>query len=213
MPGAFVIDREMALMKALWNVFPSAIILLYIWHIDTNVVAKCKPHFTVRDVEEWKALAKGCRSVGCVSFLISIMFVHVHSYPNLFLLYKWFTRTRSRSSQKIGKFSNWHSSNATWNMRSILPRRRLIPTRRSVVRAWTNLIKPFGDTITSHGKGAHNIVKEFVASRMEKSVWMLRTYCSVNRKLSDRIHHRTGEAANENLAIHAADPAWWHFIK
>uniref|UniRef100_M4B3S8 Uncharacterized protein n=1 Tax=Hyaloperonospora arabidopsidis (strain Emoy2) TaxID=559515 RepID=M4B3S8_HYAAE len=64
----------MALMKALWIVFPSAIILLYIWHIDANVVAKCKPHFTVRDVEEWKALAKGCRSVGKLgSFLTDIV--------------------------------------------------------------------------------------------------------------------------------------------
>ena len=47
---------------------PSATILLCIWHIEKNVVAKCKPNFTGRDVDEWKAFAKDWRSVRCLYF-------------------------------------------------------------------------------------------------------------------------------------------------
>ena len=45
----------------------SATILLCFWHIEKKVVAKFKPHFTGRDVEEWKALAKDWRSVRYLS--------------------------------------------------------------------------------------------------------------------------------------------------
>ena len=56
------------------------------------------------------------------------MFIHVLIYS---LLYRWFTRKGSRSSQKSRKFSNWHGPNATWNLWSVLARRRSIPTKRS----------------------------------------------------------------------------------
>ena len=39
--------------------------------------------------------------------------------------------------------------------------------KEKFVRAWTNLIPHFGHIVTSRGEGAHNVVKEFIASSME----------------------------------------------
>nr|CCA22462.1 hypothetical protein CHGG_03237 [Albugo laibachii Nc14] len=63
LPKVFVIDRELALMDALQITFPSASILLCIWHIEKNVVAKCKPQFAGKNNEEWKAFSDGWRTV------------------------------------------------------------------------------------------------------------------------------------------------------
>ena len=65
LPKVFIIDRELAHMDALQIKFPSASILLCIWHIEKNVVAKCKPHPAGKNNEEWKAFSKGWRTVMC----------------------------------------------------------------------------------------------------------------------------------------------------
>ncbi|XP_077215582.1 protein FAR1-RELATED SEQUENCE 5-like [Tasmannia lanceolata] len=48
----FVTDRELALMKAIEIVFPTAINLLCVWHIDKNILSKCKRHF--QDGDNWE---------------------------------------------------------------------------------------------------------------------------------------------------------------
>ena len=40
-----VIVTDMALMKAIKVVFPNASNLLCVWHIEKNIVSKCKSHF------------------------------------------------------------------------------------------------------------------------------------------------------------------------
>ena len=41
------------------------------------------------------------------------------------------------------------------------------PHEEKFVRTWTNLIYHFSHTVTSRGEGAHNVLKEFIASSME----------------------------------------------
>ena len=41
------------------------------------------------------------------------------------------------------------------------------PHKEKFVPAWTNLIRHFGHTVTSRGEGAHNVVKDSIASSME----------------------------------------------
>jgi len=50
-PKVLLTDRELALIHALEASFPEAHNLLCVWHIEKNVLAKCKPHF--RTEEEW----------------------------------------------------------------------------------------------------------------------------------------------------------------
>ncbi|XP_023745850.1 uncharacterized protein LOC111894016 [Lactuca sativa] len=44
-PSVIMSDRELALMNAINMVFPNTTNLLYIWHIEKNVLAYCKKHF------------------------------------------------------------------------------------------------------------------------------------------------------------------------
>ena len=50
-PTVVATDREMALMNALRNVFHSTKNILCRWHIQKNVLAKCKKKFT--DQKQW----------------------------------------------------------------------------------------------------------------------------------------------------------------
>jgi len=52
----FVTDRELALISAIAESFPSAHHLLCIWHVNKNVLAKCKPKF--QTAEEFEAFNK-----------------------------------------------------------------------------------------------------------------------------------------------------------
>lgn len=45
LPSVVMTDRELALMNAIRNVFPAAHSLLCQWHIQKNILAKCKRHF------------------------------------------------------------------------------------------------------------------------------------------------------------------------
>ena len=50
-PKTFVSDRELALMKALEDVFPEAHHILCSWDVNMNVSAQTKKHFTI--LEDW----------------------------------------------------------------------------------------------------------------------------------------------------------------
>ncbi|CAH1770883.1 10294_t:CDS:1, partial [Entrophospora sp. SA101] len=60
-PKVIVTDRELALMNAIGRIFPGAHHLLCIWHINKNILAKCKRHFATEEdwtefIELWKAV-------------------------------------------------------------------------------------------------------------------------------------------------------------
>ena len=44
-PSVIVSDRELALMNAIKVVFPRAVNFLCVWHIEKNILAKCKGYF------------------------------------------------------------------------------------------------------------------------------------------------------------------------
>ncbi|KAI0997340.1 hypothetical protein K3495_g10848 [Podosphaera aphanis] len=50
-PTCFVFDRELSLMKALDQRFPHCDHILYVWHVNMNVVAKTKKYFQFQ--EDW----------------------------------------------------------------------------------------------------------------------------------------------------------------
>jgi hypothetical protein len=48
-PKCFVTDRELALMNTLDRTYPSSDHILCRWHVNMNVVAKCKKHFKTKE--------------------------------------------------------------------------------------------------------------------------------------------------------------------
>lgn len=55
-PSVIVTDRELALMKAIDKIFPKSKHLLCIWHINKNILAKCKSLFESKD--KWDQFMK-----------------------------------------------------------------------------------------------------------------------------------------------------------
>ena len=49
LPDVIVTDRELSLMKAISIVFPGATHLLCKWHINRNVLARCKKLFEMKE--------------------------------------------------------------------------------------------------------------------------------------------------------------------
>ncbi|CAG8768418.1 23976_t:CDS:2 [Cetraspora pellucida] len=60
-PKVIVTDRELALMHALEHTFPDSKNLLCIWHIEKNILTKCKSHFCTE--EEWVAFLQCWTSI------------------------------------------------------------------------------------------------------------------------------------------------------
>ncbi|KAK1380081.1 hypothetical protein POM88_026825 [Heracleum sosnowskyi] len=60
-PLAIVTDRELALMNAIKEVFPNTSHLLCVWHIEKNLLAKCKKKFKTK--EEWDEFITSWTSV------------------------------------------------------------------------------------------------------------------------------------------------------
>ena len=60
-PGCFVSDRELALINALEHTFPLVPHILCRWHVNMNVVAKTKRHFTI--LEDWEEFFEAWLSV------------------------------------------------------------------------------------------------------------------------------------------------------
>ena len=50
-PLVIISDGQLALMNAIHIVFPKTPNLLCLWHIEKNILAKCKPHF--REEVDW----------------------------------------------------------------------------------------------------------------------------------------------------------------
>ena len=51
LPNVIILDRELSLMNAIATIFPQATSLLCRWHINKNVLAKCKKLFEKK--EKW----------------------------------------------------------------------------------------------------------------------------------------------------------------
>ena len=79
-PEVIISDWDLALSKALKKTFPSSSHLLCIWHINKNVVAKCKKHFTSGD--SWNAFYSKWQSlVESETESVSLIFEYIFHQP------------------------------------------------------------------------------------------------------------------------------------
>jgi hypothetical protein len=60
-PVTLVTDRDLSLMGAIRDVFPRAKLILCLWHVEKNVLARCKRFF--RDAETWQGFFRAWRDL------------------------------------------------------------------------------------------------------------------------------------------------------
>jgi hypothetical protein len=124
-PSVIVSDRELALMKAIKLVFPRTVNLLCVWHIEKNILSKCKPHF--KEEEDWTAFLNDWTTV--------INSTSVSEYHEML---QFFETQYKEKEFVINYIKN------TWLL-----------LKEQFVSAWTEMHTHFGNLVTSRAEGAH----------------------------------------------------------
>ena len=166
-----VTDRERALLTAIGNVFPDARNLLCIWHINKNVLAKCKPLFS--DGARFDAFMASWNAV-------------VYSETAAEYEEQWRTlREDFASCQRAIRYLE-----EQW-----------CPYKERFVHAWTNEHFHMGTTVTSRIEGSHAVLKDSIKAstvdlydmfhRIESAVQLQerQIYAEIQHQRS-HIHHR-----------------------
>ncbi|XP_077214390.1 protein FAR1-RELATED SEQUENCE 5-like [Tasmannia lanceolata] len=131
-PTVIVTDRELALMGAIKIVFPGAMNLLCVWHIEKNILSKCKCHF--QDEDDWH------RFFSTWSTLIES--------PTEMAYHKAWQDFNDEFEEK-GIALNYIFN--TW-----------LSFKERFIKAWTEKYLHFGNRVTSRAEGAHSNLKIYL---------------------------------------------------
>ncbi|GJR30188.1 PKS-NRPS hybrid synthetase [Tanacetum coccineum] len=131
-PYVIITDRELALINAIKDVFPSATSLLCVWHINKNVFSNCKTHFVIAEefdifMEDWNNLVYSTSEAA-----------YVKSLAEFELLYN--------DKKDVIKYIR-----DTWS-----------PWKEKFVSAWTEIHLHLGNRASSRAEGAHAKLKMYL---------------------------------------------------
>ncbi|KAL3517627.1 hypothetical protein ACH5RR_020216 [Cinchona calisaya] len=128
-PSVIVTDRELALMNAIEIVFPSTTNLLCVWHIEKNILSKCKKYF--EEKEAWE------------TFILSWTNL-IKSTDEITFLKGWKLLEVDQKEQPL--VLNYLEN--TW-----------LPFKEKFIYAWTDKHLHFGNHNSSRAEGAHSMLK------------------------------------------------------
>ncbi|KAK9676212.1 hypothetical protein RND81_11G061800 [Saponaria officinalis] len=193
-PLVIVSDRDMALKKAILVVFPQSIHLLCIWHIQKNIVAKCKSHF-IRD-EDWEMF---------LSTWSAVMYaVSEKSFGEAWVLLEFLYKEKAAVITYIKE---------TW-----------MPYKEMFVTAWTDKHPHFGNRVSSRAEGVHAKLKSYlqvstgdlaqVVSKISLAVENeFHEICSTLQSERIRVPHRCRVPLFKFLLNHVSHFALSHLFK
>ncbi|XP_012829137.1 PREDICTED: protein FAR1-RELATED SEQUENCE 5-like [Erythranthe guttata] len=133
-PNCIVTDRDLGLMKAVANVYPSSHHLLCRWHVNKNIVANCKKLFP-KDITKWKQFQS--------SFSALIERNTIEEFNE-----EWEDLKRTF----IGNLPAIEYVANSW----------LDPYKERLVSVWTNKYTHFGTYTSNRVEGAHGRMKRDV---------------------------------------------------
>ncbi|KAG5544831.1 hypothetical protein RHGRI_017326 [Rhododendron griersonianum] len=131
-PSVILSDRELALMNAIEVVFPGTTNILCVWHIEKNVLSKCKPKFERE--QDWE------------TFLSD--WTNLVESPDESCFNKAWQRLQVVYKEK--EYVCNYIKN-TW-----------LPFKEKFVKAWTGNHLHFGNHVTSRAEGAHAMLKRYL---------------------------------------------------
>ncbi|KAL9409227.1 hypothetical protein AB3S75_047588 [Citrus x aurantiifolia] len=135
LPSVIVTDREVALMNAIQNVFPTATHLLCRWHISKNILANCKKLFETNEV--WESFITSWN-------ILVLSATKDHYMQHLRLLESEFVRYQ----EAIDYVKN------TW----------LTKYKEKFIAAWTDSIMHLGNTTSNRVETSHSALKRQLQS-------------------------------------------------
>ena len=134
LPSVILTDRCLAVMNAASALFPSAALLLCLWHANKAVLTRCQPAFP--EAEKWKEFYGFWHSIinspaeeDYAKRLADFQQLYVQTHLN-----------------EVGYIKT------TW----------LIPFKEKLVKAWVDQSTHFGNTATSRVEGIHALLKSYL---------------------------------------------------
>ncbi|XP_058217649.1 uncharacterized protein LOC131328770 [Rhododendron vialii] len=131
-PSVILSDRELALMNAIEVVFPRTANILCVWHIEKNVLSKCKPKFERE--QDWETFLSDWTNL-------------VESPDESCFNEAW---QRLQVDYEEKEYVHNYIKN-TW-----------LPFKEKFVKAWTGNHLHFGNRVTSRAEGAHAMLKRYL---------------------------------------------------
>ena len=133
-PSVVLTDRCLAAINAISATFPSATLLICIWHANKAVLAHCKRAFP--DNEMWDEF-----------------YQYWHSIIN--------SRTEDEYLGRLAEFQQKYASQHLESVRYV-KETWLLPFKEKLVKAWVDQSTHFGNTATSRVEGIHALLKSYV---------------------------------------------------
>ncbi|KAF7147655.1 hypothetical protein RHSIM_Rhsim03G0114700 [Rhododendron simsii] len=131
-PSVILSDRELALMNAIKVVFPGTANILCVWHIEKNVLSKCKSQF--ERGEDWETFLLAWTNL--------IESPDESSFDEAWRLLEVEYKEKEYVLNYIK--NNW------------------LPFKERFVHAWTGKHLHFGNRVTSRAEGAHGMLKKYL---------------------------------------------------
>ncbi|KAI8568648.1 hypothetical protein RHMOL_Rhmol02G0216800 [Rhododendron molle] len=132
-PSVILSDRELALMNAIEVIFSGTTNILCMWHIEKNVLSKCKPKFERE--QDWETFLSDWTNL-------------VESPDESCFNEAW---QRLQVDYKDKEYVCNYIQN-TW-----------LPFKEKFVKAWTGNHLHFGNRVTSRAEGAHAMLKRYLS--------------------------------------------------
>ncbi|XP_077220614.1 uncharacterized protein LOC143854501 [Tasmannia lanceolata] len=131
-PAVIISDKEIALMRAIQVVFPGAVNLLCIWHIEKSIWKNCRPHFKIGDswdrfLSTWNTLINSSTEIA---------------------FYEAWEGFQGEFNEEVVALD--FIANA------------LVPFKELFVKTWTDRHLHFGNRISSNAQGAHSNLKKYL---------------------------------------------------
>ncbi|KAL8476987.1 hypothetical protein ACS0TY_029330 [Phlomoides rotata] len=138
LPNLIITDRELALMKAVKSIFPTANHTLCRWHINRNIMATCKKEIPTK--EHWNNFYSSWCDIG-----------KADEESRFNELLRRFVEDYSEKYPKAVKYAvkNW-----------------IDPYKEKFVSCWTNNILHYGNTTTNRVEGHHSALKRQLKTSM-----------------------------------------------
>jgi hypothetical protein len=134
-PPVLCTDRDLALLGAIKSIYPRSPHLLCVWHINKNVLAKTKQHFSSN--EEFEAFIQSWKSLINSSTIIE--------YQN-----------------QLAKFETNFSQIAPAALRYV--KDTWLTYKEMFIRAWIGQYLHLGNWATSRVEGSHAILKQYIGA-------------------------------------------------
>ena len=134
LPSIVLVDRCLAVINAASALFPSAAVLLCLWHANKAVLARCQPAFP--EAEKWKEFYNFWHSI--------INSPTEEDYAKR--LAEIQQKYLPQHLKEVGYIKE------TW----------LVPYKEKLVRAWVDQSTHFGNTATSRVEGIHALLKSYL---------------------------------------------------